>query len=437
MGTVRWRGGAADVADVRSYTFGGTWEADDTVEAVIGSKAYLFTGGSTTITTVIDTIVTDWNALDSTLYPEFAEITASRNGNDLVLTADTEGIPFICTLTPFESDGTTAADAQTIEGAGTATTGTVTTAATGGHFWSEPRNWDTGAVPVAGDDVVFDVPGWSVKYGLAQSAVTLTSLTIAASYSGDDDTAAIGLPQANEDATAYPEYRATSLAIGATTVTLGGGPGNGINRCNLNFGSVQTAVTVLATGSSPDDNTEAVLLKGTHASNVLNVDSGNVGVAIYGGETSTLATLRLDGDATVRCGSGVTLGTIAVNSGTLAINSAVGTSLTMLAGDVTIDGSGAVAQLTIRGGTCTYNTSGALGGATTVSGDGVLDFSQVATAAVTVTNPIDVYGAEAQVIDSDKRVTGGSNLIVDLNEGAAASQVDWGSHVRLTRGTPS
>ena len=74
--------------------------------------------GSTTITTIIDTLVTAWNALSSTAYPEFAEITASRSSSSLVLTMDSTnaGRPFTCTVSTTETGGG-AADSQTIDAA--------------------------------------------------------------------------------------------------------------------------------------------------------------------------------------------------------------------------------------------------------------------------------------------------------------------------------
>jgi hypothetical protein len=78
-----------------------------------------------------------------------------------------------------------------------------------------------------------------------------------------------------------------------------------------------------------------------------------------------------------------------------------------------------------------YNTTGALGGATVVTGQATLDFSQDMRAK-TVTNPIEVYSPDAKVIDPFKVVSG---LIVDFNfTGVVTNGSDFGSNVRMTRG---
>ena len=131
-----WLGDAPAVAQVQTYLFGGTWEADDKVKVDFlmpdGSVAntYTFVAGSTTITTILDDLVTAWLALSATAFPEFAEITPSRSSNSLVLTAASAGIPFACKLTPLETGGG-GADSQTVEGGTTATSGTASTANSG------------------------------------------------------------------------------------------------------------------------------------------------------------------------------------------------------------------------------------------------------------------------------------------------------------------
>src|SRR5262249_43097328 len=157
-----------------------TWEVDDVIRVTIGQKVYNFTAGSTVITTILDNLVAAWNGLDATSFPEFSEITASRSASTLVLTNDVPGRTMTVTLTPLEVNFAPA-DLQTIEGVGVATTGTVATAASGPNDWSVAKNWSLGTVPATGDDVIIDIP-IPIFYGLAQSAVTLASLTIAATF---------------------------------------------------------------------------------------------------------------------------------------------------------------------------------------------------------------------------------------------------------------
>lgn len=420
MATRRWLSGAAAVSGVTSSTFGGTWLVGETVTLTIGENIVVVTGASTVIATIIDGIVTALTALNSSVYPEFAEQTYSRSSSALLMTAVTAGVPFTATVTTNSASGTIGA-------------ASVVTSSAGPNDWSTAANWSGATVPVAADTVVIEDGSQPILYGLNQSAVTLAELDIPANYTGT-----IGLPTTNSNgAASYAEYRDTYLRVSATVLNIGVGTGTGSGRIRIDVGSVACTASVYLTGSALDNNTESLQWKGTHANNVLNVTGNSqIGVATYGSELATLATLRMSGSAAVRCGSGVTLGTILNNGGTLIINSAVGTSLTHTeqGGITTINGSGAVAQLTVRGGNAVYNTSGTLGGNTIVSNTGVLDFSQDQRPK-TVTNPILKYGDVCQVLDPNFVCNSGGNFIVTCTECTIAG-LNLGTNVKITRAAP-
>jgi hypothetical protein len=183
----------------------------------------------------------------------------------------------------------------------------------------------------------------------------------------------------------------------------------------------------------------AVTWKGTHASNAVSITRGSLGIAVIHDEAATVGTLNIgyvdsqDTDAQVIIGKGTTLGTVTKNGGVLTIMEAAAaiTSFTQYAGTTHLDGTYGVTALVVRGGTLYYNTTGTLAGNPIVSGAGVLDFShdpQVKT----VTNPIEVYGDEAQVNDPSKVV---SSLVIDFNETTRLGNL--GRNVRVTRGTPA
>jgi hypothetical protein len=527
MSTIRFKGNALAVAQVDTLTVGGTVEAGDRFVSTINTKALSVAATTTVLATTATDFYTAWEALDASLYPEYAEITADDSSATVTLTSNEEGVPFTVTVTTTESNGG-AADAQTF-------VRTATTASSGPLHWDTAANWSAAAVPVTGVNEIqtltidadggtftvtfvgqttsaqaFDVaaatlqsqleglstigagnitvtggPGAAgggtpytltfigtlgyqgvaevtasgasltggagtatpattvagstgdvvyldnydgdLKYGLAQSAVVLSQLHIPMSFTG-----VVGLPKTNEDSTPYPEYRDDYLAIGAQSLYVGAGPGQGSGRIKINTGTVQTACTVYDTGSPLEQDIEAFLWKGTHASNTLTVGgNASVGVAIYGGETATIATLKVAENAQVRCGSGVTLTTVTVTGGDLVVNSSIGGTLLMEegTGTVTIDGTGTAAQLTIKGGTLVYNSTGTISGNTVLTGNAVLDFSQ-GVGAVTVTNPIELYGPNCRIEDPYKRV---ASLVVDFNQGAGEGQVAWGVDTRLTR----
>lgn len=435
MSTRRWLGTAPPVAQVTEYLFGGTWEANDVINLTIGTKTLSVVAGSTVITTIIDAIVTAWNLLTAANgYQEFDEITASRSSNSLVLTAATKGYPFTCTVATTETGGG-AADAQTIDGAASST-GTNSTACSGPNHWDTAANWSGGAVPVNSDDVYIENSAVSIKYGLAQTAVTLTSLNIAQSYTGQ-----IGLPRRNTVATEYEEYRDQYLAIKATTVNIGYGSGAGSQRLKLDQSSATSTVNIFDSGSPIETGIEAILWKGTDAANVMNVQKGSVGVAIYAGETATITTLRLtykdnvNGDAQVRCGSGVTLTTINQSGGILETNSGC-TTFAQLEGRATLR-SGNVTTMNLDGGMANYNGVGTLA-TVNVGSDGVLNLSGEIRAC-TITNPVNVSPG-GSFLDPNKRA---GSVVIDLERSGGRFRDDdgtvlhLGSHLSLTRGATS
>lgn len=357
MATRRWRGGAAAEAQVQTYAFGGTWEADDLIRITIGAKVYDFTAGSTTTATVVSNLVTSFNALDSTLFPEFASITASASTTTFILTADDEGVPFVATLTPLEANGG-GADAQTIEGAGTATTGTSSNAATGPNHWDNAQNWKETTVPTTGDDVYVD-EGPSIKYGLDQNGVTLSTLTIGPNFPSSSE---IGLPaqtNPNSPDSGYPEYRDQRLKIGATTTSVE----TSSRRIRLDLSPATTTVIVRNTGQPQNATDDALDLKATTTANV-HILKGYVGINNQFGDSGTIADLNVSfrtsqsSDAVVRCGLGCTTTNLDMSGGdVLLLNGA--TTITKYDGTLTIS-AGAVTTLTNRGGVVYHDGVGTI-----------------------------------------------------------------------------
>lgn len=419
MATTRWRGDAPAIAQVDTVQLT-NHDAATTYKLTINGKTIGITGqGSNPATATA--LVSLWNASTT---PEFAEVTASANSDTITLTADTAGKPYTCT--------------SSVTG-GTGTIGSVTssTACSGPNFYNVAANWTGNAVPGAGDTAIID-SGADILYGLSNSGATLTLLNIQQGFSGR-----IGLPYLNTDGTVdYVEYRTTYLTLEATTVNIGAGVGAGSGRIKLNLGSVQTTVNVFNSGNSVEPGIGAVVLRGTHASNALNVTKGDVDVAPFAGETSTLLSLNVGyvtnqtGDSDVYLGSGVTLAdaTLKVSGGRLETNSATSGSATItVSGGLVVLNSGGQLGLTVRGGEVQYNSTGTLGGNPVVSNSGHLDFSRDLRTK-TVTNPLEVFGSQARVSDPFKVVT---TLVLDLNEASKLDNLLIGTNVRLTRGTPA
>jgi hypothetical protein len=349
MASPKWTGNALAVADLWTATVGGTIEVGDLFLVTINGKTMSYAATATTIASVVAGIVAAFNALDESIYPEFAEYTAADASPAITFTADTAGVPGTITVSTTEAGGG-AADAQTF-------TIAHTTTGTGPNSWDNAANWDTGVVPVSTDTPTIENSAVGIYYGIDQNAVTLASLTINKNYTGR-----IGLPRRN--AGGYQEYRETYLKISVTTLTVGQGAGGGSGRIKINVGSNACACGVYGTGSPVEAGVESFLLVGTSASNTLLVTEGSVGVAVFAGETANLSGILKvgyetgrDSDAKVRCGSGVTLATVAQTGGQVEINSAM-TTVTRTGGTMVHRGTGAKTTLNNFGGTFVEESSG-------------------------------------------------------------------------------
>lgn len=240
--------------------------------------------------------------------------------------------------------------------------------------WATAANWSGAAVPVTGDNVYLEASSQSVTAGFAQSAVTLASLNIAQSFTGS-----IG------DADDYLAISATLLNIG---YNYGPGTPAGSPLIKLALGLNASTVTIFNTGTSSDSTKPPVRITATHASNVLEVRKGKVGVAIETGETSQFATITASyttqktTDSDVYIGSGVTLATLDQRGGDVVMRCGA-TTVTVDAGTLTTEESGAITTLTVNGGTVTSNSSGTI--TTLAINGGTVDFTKNGTDR-TVTN---------------------------------------------------
>jgi hypothetical protein len=400
MAAIKYVGNATPIRDTWTLTATGSWTAGDTVTITYNSKSLVITLQATSVasvTTVATTIKEAFNASFGTTLtdtaatftpnvggrgiPEFSEYTATSSAGVVTLACNENGKPggtFSCSDTS----------------AGTLTANHLATG-TGPNDLNNAANYSGGSLPTTGDDLTLDrsVP---IKWNLgALSAETLASLTITSRF---DSAAQLGLPARN--ANGYEEFRATELAIGATVVTINSGSG----MIKANFGSVQTAVTVYATGSTTESGRPACQLRGTHASNVLNVigTSTSTGTADVGwgsnGETATVATVRQD-TGTVTLGTAVTLTTVTKNGGDAYVNGAA-TTITNGAGDL-YHTTGAVTTITHSGGTW-YDLGSSTYTTMTINNNAVYNADgNVAAKTVTTMNLND----EGVIVDTSDRLT--------------------------------
>lgn len=372
MAAPRWNPTAGNVADIWTCSIT-AYDAATTYALTVNNKSVSkIAAGSANATAAA--LVAAWNAAS---YGEMREATATNPGApsaNITLTMDTPGVPLIFTLTATGGTGTVSAL-------------TNTQVATGLNWWNNAANWTTGSIPTNGDTAWVDgTSSIPILYGLAQSGVTLAALNVAAAFTttGGQSFGQIGLPDTNSNGTPYQEYRPLYLSIGATVQSIGYGPGQGSSLIRINNGSVQTALTIWNSQTQQTNNTnlEAVQWKGTHASNVVKIVKGSLGIAAYGGDLATILTLTVGyvtsptSDSAVRGGAGLTLGTMNMSGGTVQLNAGLttvakdGGALTINSGSVTTwtdQDSGAAGT-----GSSTYNGAGTIGtltlsGATTFS----------------------------------------------------------------------
>ena len=206
MATLYWLGTADAVAQVSTVTVTGM-DASTTYILTVGGHTVTAVG-VTGVTETAAALVTAWNA-STDVY--FSTVTASSNAGVGTLTADTAGVPFVCT-------------SSKTGGSGTIGSVTAVTASAGPNDWSTAANWSTGAVPVTNDDVIISDTAINICWGFAQSAVDLTSLRIMKSYTGkighDYRVFATSADGATTNTTEV-EYRERYLNIEAQTLDIG------------------------------------------------------------------------------------------------------------------------------------------------------------------------------------------------------------------------
>lgn len=382
--TINFRADAPLIAQVSTVTITG-YDAATTYSITINNKTISVVGtGGTTATTAAAL----QQALSASDFPEFKEIAFSVNSSTITMTANTAGRPF--TATSGVSGGT-----------GTIGSVTLVTANSGPSDMSVAANYTGGSLPSNGDTLVFEnLENVSVLYGLdALSGIALASV-IFRNCSGE-----FGLAQHNGQ---YWEYRNQYLEFDADSILFD------CPNCQLariNSLAEQTAVTVKSTGSSRiSNNLETLLWKGTHNSNVLNVDRGSVGVAVLAGEVATIATFNQgyidnpNSDAQVRFGPGVTLGAVNRTGGLLQLNAGMSGNLVQREGasTLTLRGGGAYPSLVSHAGNIIYESSGTITNMTL--GEDVIFDGRQNESTYTITNAIQAFKG-AQFLDPMKKAT--------------------------------
>jgi hypothetical protein len=358
---------------------------------------------------------------------------ASRSAGDLIV----RGGPFpsnvveVEMLVPALIGNLITGSASSLTGTSsqTLTVASNTVSPTGPHHWDNANNWSGAALPVAADKVYLQNIKTDILYGLdALSAVTLAEIHFMASFTGK-----FGLKPFND--LGYYEYRQLSADIHSTKIFVGEGPGGGSPYININGGTVQEEMIVFDTGEPDDASIPALCWKGTHASNVLRIFKGKLGIGIFVGDLATVLTLQIGyatdqaSDVEYMIGAGVTLTTLQVSGGDgrIDLQAANATTLTMTGGTLIVSGTANITNSTLyNGALLVWNSTGT--STVAMYGEAELDFSQDMRTKSFGT--ITVYSPDATVSDPFKVV---SSLVIVFNCEVQISGHSIGNAITLTR----
>lgn len=339
MTTARWLGRAKKRAQVNTYTIGGTWAAADTLTMTINGKAVTFT---CTTTAAVDATAGLYAALAAATEAEFTAITwASPTTVTITATSTTAGTPFVAVLT------------RTTAASGTVATAATTTA-TGPNHWEEAVNWDTGAIPST-EDIVIGNSASSILYGWPSSLVTLGTLVIADTFTGQ-----IGLPEIN--AAGYREYLPTFMTnvkfTGSMDISASGAAGEirlseaaASTEINIYGGTVRVFKTPNTVAFAVQSGT---LILGDSAATAANAPLAATldvagGGACYMEANASVATIRNAG--VVVQAPGVVLATSVINRGGTIVLSKNPTTLQVYGGVAEARGDETITTLGVGPGT--------------------------------------------------------------------------------------
>jgi hypothetical protein len=377
----------------------GTFATGDTIEFKINNKALKLTvGTTTTVDQILADLVDMVNGDDangtetrSALGPdvgEWANLTASANTttDHLTFTGDELGRP-IGTVTVSVSSAAGQVDSHT------------TTAETSPNHFSNAANWSGNAVPVDGDDVVFDHQAVSdCLYGLSPVSLTPATLTVT-----DGFTYAIGLSEVNTSmGVSFDEWSDTYLTVDGSTLCNINAASAG--KIKIDFGSTVSTIIVQSSGQTDEPNVPPVLIRANRNTTTLTVQGGIVGVNYETKVTGSLDVISVIGDATVvSIGNSTTLVTLNVDSATVDTSSSC-TNLYVAGGVVTYNSSGTITAAKIDGGTLVHVNTGTITTLTLLGG--TLDCS-LNNRARSITNTL-VY-AKSSILDPLGSVAFGAN----------------------------
>lgn len=218
--------------------------------------------------------------------------------------------------------------------------------------WSEASNWSPSGVPEANDNVTLRDNSQDIDDGLDQSAIRLATLNIEQSYTGKIETAL--------------QIQADTINIGQNFLSSQSPAGSSklVLALGTNGSGEDVPVVNIYNSGTPSSSTNKPAIELTGEFN-LNVRKGSVGCALGIGETAVIASLQTgyvtsaETDVKLFLGSGVTLSSFTQIGGTNIIQCGLST-LEVILGTLTIEGSGAIGTIALKGGNIKPHSTGAI-----------------------------------------------------------------------------
>ena len=292
---------------------------------------------------------------------------------------------------------------------------------TGSQSWSVAGNWDTGAVPVTGDDVYINFGNSDINGGLNQSAVALNSLNVGPGFSGT-----IGTTGNSSD----------SLQIGYTTGFFNCLSG----RIKIDYGSSTHITYIIQMGNSLDSGLEAFRFRGGSVSSKLYVAGSNTttvgGATTRGGLTATLSEWDIEGGV-LNLSSGVTAATGKQSGGTVTMYGGA-TTITQTGNNAILvtEGAGVITTLSVTN-QAYINSRPAAGtdviGTLNVGPGALCDFSGNPSACTLTNAPLLAKGAKLKAFLPNQVALHSASLQVKMQQcGLSDVSIDIGAQVLAT-----
>jgi len=378
MATIYWLGTADAVAQITTGTVT-AFDVTTTYIVTIGGHTVSVLGNTSTTQTATDL----FTALAASTDPYFTAVTWTNPSADTITgTAVVAGVPFVATLTVSGGTGTVSGFSDS-------------TVTSGPNDWSTAANWSAGSIPANGDDVVIDSSSVNISWGLAQSGVTLDSLTIKKIFTGkiglNSRAFATSIDAETEDATEV-EYRQAYLNIKSDRWDIGEnfGPSKpaGSQRIMMDVdANPGTIINIFDTSSTPSETglpSIRILCNDATTDLFVRKAQGGVGIAVDAAdEVSSIRKVSISDNSTtsrMTLSSGVTVLNYDQKGGINVLDAAATiTTVDVKGGTLTSEGDYTVTTGTISGGTWVFNhtkTSGVEIATLTIDG-GTLDANQV------------------------------------------------------------